>query len=349
MIFKFRYFLILFFFPILLSTYYLLPAGIIFADTDGVTLTVTISQNCGNGVTEGSEQCDGSDLSGETCVSLGYTSSALSCNADCNFNVSTCSSVAPITPSGGGGDYVPPSTAVTFFGRAYPKSTIILLKDARVAATTVANDDASFKMSLSGLSAGNFVFSIYSKDKNGLRSPLLTFTVSVTAGVTTNISGIFIAPTIAVDKSEVKKGDNIGIFGQGVPNTKINIFLNSDISGEFFYTTKTDKSGDYFYNFNTALLGMGRYIAKIKTTLKDETSSFSKEINFTVGTKNIISEFPKEEEKGDINGDGRVNLIDVSILIFWFDKFSVPPEIDLNSDGRVNLVDFSIMAYYWTG
>ena len=51
----------------------------------------------------------------------------------------------------------------------------------------------------------------------------------------------------------------------------------------------------------------------------------------------------------DYNGDGRVDLVDFSILIFWFNKSPVPPDIDCNADGKVDIVDFSIVAYYWTG
>jgi len=113
--------------------------------------------------------------------------------------------VAPSTPSppgggGGGGSYTP-QTQVIFSGRAYPKSNITLLKDAQVAATTVAGADANFQITLSGLSSGNYIFSIYSEDNKGNRSSLLTFPVGVTSGATTNIGGIFIAPTIAVDKA----------------------------------------------------------------------------------------------------------------------------------------------------
>ncbi len=51
---------------------------------------------------------------------------------------------------------------------------------------------------------------------------------------------------------------------------------------------------------------------------------------------------------GDINIDRRVNLTDLSILLFNWGK---PKNAlaDLNGDGTVNLVDFSILLYWWTG
>ncbi len=50
---------------------------------------------CGNGVREGSEQCDGLQLGSATCVSLlgsGYTSGSLTCTSGCIYNVSNCCS-----------------------------------------------------------------------------------------------------------------------------------------------------------------------------------------------------------------------------------------------------------------
>ncbi|HEX9943028.1 MAG TPA: S8 family serine peptidase [Thermoanaerobaculia bacterium] len=48
-------------------------------------------QVCGNGLREGSEQCDGFDLGGQTCQSQGFSGGTLSCNGDCTFNISGCS------------------------------------------------------------------------------------------------------------------------------------------------------------------------------------------------------------------------------------------------------------------
>lgn len=53
---------------------------------------------CGNGVQEGSEQCDGSDLAGQTCQSQGYQTGTLACNPDCTFDTSGCSN--PCKPAG---------------------------------------------------------------------------------------------------------------------------------------------------------------------------------------------------------------------------------------------------------
>jgi hypothetical protein len=268
--------------------------------------------------------------------------------------------VAPVTPPsgdggrGGGGREPSSETAVIFSGKAYPKSTVTLLKDAQVAASTIAGTDASFKINLSGISAGNYIFSMYSEDYNGIRSSLVTFPVAVTSGVKTNVDGIFLAPTIAVDKSEVKRGDDIAIFGQSVPQSDIVISVHSD--EEYFSKTVSDKDGIYLYNFDTSFLEIGSHTTKSKASIGNQlVSGYSSSVNFKVGTKNVLAPGPQKcPAKGDLNSDCKVNLVDFSIASFWYKRvlseaFKVVDKAKLNGDGQINIVDFSIMAFYWTG
>ncbi len=339
---------------LLLTFYVVVPARTVFAQVN-VTAKASTTVVCGDGTKNGGEQCDGSDLGGATCASRGFYGGALSCNANCSFNTSQCTSAPPPPPSGGGGGggggggyYVAPQTAVSFSGRAYPKSSVTILKDAQIVATTIADANANFSTTISGLSGGNYIFAVYSEDSKGVRSSLLTFPVSVTSGATTNIGGIFIAPTIAVDKSEAKRGDNIAIFGQSFPNSEIIISVNSD--KEFFNKINADINGAYLYNFDTAQLDIGQHFTKSKSAHDGAISSFSKVISFAVGTKNILVGPPaKCPPKADLNGDCRVNLVDFSIAAYWYKRANPPASVDINGDGKVNLIDFSIMAFYWTG
>ncbi len=303
----------------------------ILAEESTLTVTVTapsVAPSCGDGSCNGAETCS-------------------SCPNDCG----ACPTAGG--GGGGGGGIIAPATSVIFSGRAYPKSAVTLLKDAQIAATTVAGADANFQISISGLSGGNYIFSVYSEDSKGIRSSLLTFPVSVTSGATTNVSGIFIAPTIAVDKSEVKRGDNIAIFGQSVPNSEVTISVNSD--EEFFNKINADAGGVYLYNFDTSPLEMEQHFTKSKSAIKGEISSFSKAVSFIVGTKNIAAVADtKCPPKADLNSDCRVNLVDFSIAAYWYKRpisaeFAAKEAERLNGNGKVDLVDFSIMAYYWTG
>ncbi len=268
--------------------------------------------------------------------------------------------VAPIGGGGGGGGGGTSSSAgtglggVNFSGRAYPNQTVVLLKDAQVISNTLAGPDANFSISVSNLSNGNYIFSMYSQDSSGNRSSLLTFPILVTQGVSSNIGGIFIAPTINVDKSQVKQGENIAIFGQSVPNAEVTISVHSE--REIFNKTTSDKNGAFLYNFDTSIIEKGNHVTKSKTAKDGQISPFGKSVDFIVGDTTILTNKPitKCPVKGDLNGDCRVNLIDYSMTAYWYKRSLNTPaslfELSLlNADGKINLVDFSILAYYWTG
>jgi hypothetical protein len=275
---------------------------------------------------------DGSCNNGETCST---------CSADCG----NCGGGG----GGGGGQII---TQVILSGKAYPLSKVTVLKDGQIAVNTIAGLDANFSVALTSLSAGDYVFSVYSEDNKGRRSSLFTFPVTVVSGSTVKITGIFLSPTIDVDKSEVKRGDNIAILGQSVPNGEITIAVNSE--QELFVKSKADKEGIYLYNLDTSPLDLGQHSTKSKAAADGLISSFSASVGFLVSTQTVAKAPVKCPLRGDLNNDCRVNLVDFSIAAYWYkrpisDTFKVIEKQWLNGDGKISLVDFSIIAYYWTG
>ncbi len=291
----------------------------------------------------------------------GYTVNTM--NRTIAFNVTSLNSFAIFgssstptpPPSGGGGEgsgtiMAQPSTSiVTFSGSAYPGSEVTILRDAVVAATTHVGEDAKFSIAIGGLSGGTYLFSVYAKDSDGNRSSMATVPISVTSGVNLNESGIFLAPTIEVNKSEVKRGDPIRVFGQTTPNGTVTISVHSN--KELFFQTPSDKNGVYSYSFLTTPLKVGQHTTNVRGSANGEISRTSSSVLFAVGTQNIkkTSTTPHGLFLGDINHDSKVNLIDFSIESFWYHKPNPPALYDLNGDGIVNIVDFSIMASNWTG
>lgn len=67
-------------------------------DTDATTTSATGDEttgepvDCGNDMLDGREECDGAELDGATCETLGFASGDLSCAADCTFDLSACDS-----------------------------------------------------------------------------------------------------------------------------------------------------------------------------------------------------------------------------------------------------------------
>lgn len=331
--------------------------------TSAITVDITATvQGCNDGSIGIGEQCDGINLGGSSCTTLGFTAGALSCSSACTFNTSLCSTGTGGGSGGGGGgsggSNNNPDTNVVFSGRAYPLSRVGILKDGQLVVTTIAGPDSIFTATISGLSRGDYTFSVYGEDKNSIRSNLFSFPIYITSGVTTKIGGIFIAPTIALDKKEVRRGDNISIFGQSTPSSQITININSE--PQFFLTQPTDTTGAYLLNFDSSQLAYGDHSARSKSILENTITDFSKKLDFLVGDRNVFSSIKEfanigtDTIKGDLNDDKKVNLIDFSIAAFWYKKTLTGNIVDkeklhLNSDGKIDLVDFSIMAFHWTG
>ncbi len=319
----------------------------VLAQTTGITATVVVLV-CGNNQKDGSEQCDGSDLAGETCVTRGYSGGTLSCKTDCTFNVSGCTTDAP-PPSGGGGGgggfYVPSETEtrVVLKGKAYPGAEITILKDGQVATGIIADSQANFKTTFTTLTAGIYTFGVWAEDKQGRKSITFSFTINVSKNMTTTISGIFIPPTIELEKIRVFKGEILNILGSTVPESEVNVHIES--SEKIIKRTDADDKGDWDFAFDTKILDEGAHTARAKAIAPDNLlSTYSSTLVFVVGGK----EMKILMKKGDISADERINLVDFSILLYnWGEPKN--PAADLNDDNKVDLQDFSIMMYYWTG
>ncbi len=241
--------------------------------------------------------------------------------------------------------------SVSLSGRAYPGSQVTILQDATLIWQTVIQESADFSYTAGNLQGGTYLFSVYAKDTNGNQSPTITIPVTVAAGGTGKVNGIFLAPTISVDKSQVKQGDPIRVFGQSAPSSTIMISVNSQ--NELFFETPSDKDGVYSYSFITTPLELGPHSTHSIASKSGEISRTSKSVAFTVGNNNVLVTKSSKSAcgilRGDLNCDGKVNLLDFSIEVFWYKKKNPPVAYDLNGDGVVNIVDLSIMASNWTG
>lgn len=74
-------------------------------NNDGCSNNCLLLTACGNNTLEAPEQCEGANLGGQSCTSLGFAGGTLSCNnAQCTFNTSACVDVC------GNGNAVSPET-----------------------------------------------------------------------------------------------------------------------------------------------------------------------------------------------------------------------------------------------
>ncbi len=240
---------------------------------------------------------------------------------------------------------------VIFKGAAYPGSIVSLLKNGTVVAEIPAADNGTFDIRIRDLTPGTYSFGIRAQDGNGLQSKVLTFTVYVSSLVATTIDGIFIPPTITSDKIEVMKGNTVTFTGKSAPNAEVRLSFLARY--ELLRKTRSDSTGAWFFELDSSLLDAGDYEAKARSLTSQNLSPYSDAIFFRVGDTNrarpkssLLSGFRK---KCDLNNDNRVNLLDFSIMAFWYKRVSFPPKVDLNTDKQVNLTDLSILAFCWTG
>lgn len=255
----------------------------------------------------------------------------------------------------GGGVILSPqsgSDMAIFRGIVYPGSIITLLKNGFIETETPANLDGTFEIHIKNTKPGTYNFSLRAEDSNHIRSVFDSYTVYLFKDITTIISKIFIPPTISSDKEEVKQGNQIIFFGQSAPKADIIISIIYNNKETIKRTTSTS-DGHWIFILDTADFNYGKYYIKARSEIKNDLSLYSNEILFTVGDKDVFrngysASFLKKMI-GDFNNDYKVNIIDFSIMVFWYKRNIFPPEIDLNNDGKVDLTDLSILAYYWTG
>ena len=263
------------------------------------------------------------------------------------------SAVQSTSSSGGGGSSPISPGGVNLSGRAYPKSTVTILQDAQIVSSAVSGSDGTFSTAVGNLSAGKYIFSVYSEDKYGVLSSTQNFPTTIASGVTVNLTGVFVAPTLSVDKGEVKRGDDIVFFGQASPRADVIIAVNSEEA--YFGRVAADSDGIYLYQFDSTVLNYGQHSARSKASLFNQlVSSFGVPVEFRVGTKNVDAPKKSARRKGDVSGDRRINLIDFSIAAHWYRQKLSGAMIELekqmfNGDGKIDLRDFSILAFNWTG
>lgn len=249
----------------------------------------------------------------------------------------------PLSPGGGGGGIIipfPGPAKVIFQGMAYPVAFITLLKNGRIAATKLAESSGNFEIVLTGVSAGSWTFSVFAEDTDKRKSVTMSFSTNILGGTDTVINGIFISPTISLSGAAARKGDDLNIYGQAYPSSEVNLFIASPAA--YMKKTSADAEGRWKYVLKTDELETGTHTAKAQAIGSGGyQSSFSEEMVFK-----LIDSC----QGADLNFDGKTNLIDFSILLYFW-KQENPSSIcsDINRDRHVNLIDFSIMMYWWNG
>lgn len=341
--------------------------------------TTTLSLSiCGNLIVDEGEECD---VPGET-GTYSQTIVGRQCTLSCNFgpycgdgilqtqfgeecddgnndNGDFCSAICQIEPAGSGGggssgggssgrggsDEDLGDTQINVRGRGYPSQTVTFLVDSETVGTVRSDSDGDFEFATE-VSPGTATLGIWTTDSTGARSITLNNTFDVTQGAVTNINGVVIPPTVRLTSQNVDPGAVITISGQSVPDAQVE--LHVDDSNPVVNTT-AESNGNWSIQLDTSQLSIAEHILRARSITGTPPltiqSPFSTSLQLFVGVDGQAS------TPSDLNRDGFVNLIDFSILIFWWqtDGGTSDPPADINGNGRVSLEDFSILLFNWTG
>lgn len=342
-----------------------------------IATTTLLISSCGNDIVEAPEQCD---VSGET-GTYSTTIAGRQCNAQClwgpycgdgilqtvhdeecddgnNNDADFCASDCTIEPagSGGGGSSGGGSaggggsttdlgdTSISVEGVAYPNRTVNIILDADSVGTVRADSRGNFDFAIDA-DPGAATMGFWSTDTNGTRSITFNTTFDVTQGAVTTVRGILLPPTLRANATEINPGDTVTFSGQAAPNVTVELYIDDSI----VESTTANASGQWEITYTTTGLSAAEHLAKARfisgTGSLTSQSSFSTAITLFVGVEG------RSTTPSDLNRDGEVDLIDFSILIFWWQTAggNSNPPADINGNGNVGIEDFSILLFNWTG
>ena len=347
------------------------------------TATTTINLSiCGNGLVDAGELCDvpgetglySTSIAGRQCTvkckfgpycgdGVLQTTFGEECDDANNTSGDFCSATCKIEPAGAGGggggggssgggaskggstkDLGDSSISITGIG--YPNQQINFLLDTKVVGSVRAGSNGRFDFATKA-SPGTATLGIWANDANGTRSITLNNTFDVTQGAITNVSGVLLPPTLVLSTLKAAPGSTVSISGQSVPSATVEIQIGS--GSQRVERVQSDAAGKYSFSLNTA--GMSNATYPIKARSVTGTAPLLIQSNYSTIVQLLLGVDGAPASPADLSRDGKVNLTDFSILIYWWQTAggdSNPPA-DINGNGKVSLEDFSILLFNWTG
>lgn len=232
-------------------------------------------------------------------------------------------------------------------GYAYPDAEVTILADGQVVDTVDANDEGRYSITIDGIARGAYTFGVYATDDNGVKSSTFSTSFTVTGARTSSLSNVNVVPSIAVSPDPIEPGQTLNITGYALPNANITL---ENARADSLNSTKiqavSDADGEWSATLSTAGFTRDTYQIRAMAEQTDGKSTvFSNYTFYGVGQE------AEQPMTSDLNRDGKVNLTDFSILLFWWNSNGgdSSPSADINQDGSVSLTDFSILLFNWTG
>lgn len=92
----------------------------------------------------------------------------------------------------GGGGILPSYASVTFIGQTQPGVSVVVVKDGQLLLVKDADSQGGFRINVSGLAGGDYLFTLFAKDRSGAKSRPITFVVTVSPALLTEVKDILL-------------------------------------------------------------------------------------------------------------------------------------------------------------
>ncbi|MEY2664990.1 MAG: hypothetical protein RLZZ480_95 [Candidatus Parcubacteria bacterium] len=237
---------------------------------------------------------------------------------------------------------------VIISGYAFPNSTVTFLVDGDIAETTRSNSSGAYEVTLDAIAKGVYTFGVYGEGPDKVKSSTFSTSFTVVGGRTSELTNINVSPSVKVSPDPVQPGQTLTVSGYGLPNSTVTLQYGTQKSKmQTETTTQADGSGKWTTTISTNGFSKGTY----KVRAKSVRASDGMATNYSEYTFFGVGEASEVKSNADLSRDGRVNLTDFSILLFWWgtNGGDSNPPADINRDTKVNLTDFSILLFNWTG
>jgi len=245
---------------------------------------------------------------------------------------------------------IKPGINITFSGLAYPGASISLIRkdlgllQAPVLQKVSAADDGNFSVKLDNIKrlTGQTYILVFA-DGNGTISETKAY--NIPSGKENFVDdNLVIAPTVGFSgDSIVGKNGSIIIQGYAAPKSTVTILVDGNNVGTI---TVNNSSGQYRFVLSADNFATGRHsVSAIQVHDKTQSDSSSQQ-SFTVS--------PLANPKLDLNGDGTIDIKDLSIYLSYLKNLGAGVNgfntadknllrvLDLNGDGKLDVRDLSI-------
>jgi len=236
---------------------------------------------------------------------------------------------------------------ITVSGTAYPGARVTILADGQIVDTVNANSSGDYSVIIDEIARGAYTFGVYAEDDDGTKSSTFSTSFTVSGARASRLSNINITPTIAINPNPADPGQTIRLSGFALPNATVSLETQRD-NGSAARTLEAISGSDGAWTTTLDTTGFSRGTYQIRARaeqLDGEKTNFSNYVFYGIGQE------AEQPLAPDLNRDGSVNLIDFSIMLFWWQTNGgdSDPPADINQDGTVSLTDFSILLFNWTG